>query len=79
MERYINYMSNLFYFTSYNLTYPQYIIPLWFSVYYQRKGIKKVDLWNISNTQNFKNFIFPSSEFSNMEDNSERISFREFL
>ena len=38
---FIPYGADLFYFTAYNLTYPKYIIPLWISVYYQRKGINK--------------------------------------
>ncbi len=52
LDVFVPYGADLDYYTKYNITYPNRIINLWISVFYQKKGIKKADIWHLEYSNN---------------------------
>ncbi len=58
LDVFVPYGADIYYFTKFNLTYPRNIINLFYTSYYQKKGLKKCKIWHMPLTNHFYERIF---------------------
>ncbi len=58
LDIFVPYGADIYYFTKFNLTYPQNIINLLYTSYYQRKGLRTSKVWHMPLTNHLYENIF---------------------
>ena len=58
LDIFVPYGADIYYFTKFNLTYPRNIFSLFYTSYYQKKGLKKCKIWHMPLTNHLYERIY---------------------
>jgi len=58
LDIFVPYGADIYYFTKFNLTYPKNIISLFYTSFYQKKGLKTCKIWHMPLTNNLYEKVY---------------------
>ena len=58
LDIFVPYGSDIYYFTKFNLTYPKNLLSLFYTSYYQKKGLKQCKIWHMPLTNHLYEDVF---------------------
>ena len=58
LDIFVPYGADIYYFTKFNLTYPKNLLSLFYTSYYQKKGLKKCKIWHLPLTNHLYEDVF---------------------
>lgn len=58
LDIFVPYGADIYYFTKFNLTYPKNLISLLYTIYFQKRGLKKCKIWHMPLTNHLYEKMF---------------------